>query len=126
LTKGLDSGLILGIGGIVLTIILLVLNKAGKLKGPVLIGLVVLAGAMTLPLALKNPFVVDITDPWKSWTQAFAVAIICFTFWASESGFRQENNPHRRNQNKKANGKFPIRWDSSLRRAMPNIQSAPH
>lgn len=77
----MDSGLIVGIGGIVLTVVLVALDKAGKLKGPVLIGLIVLAGAMTLPLALKNPYITNIAGPWKWWAQACAVTIICFIFW---------------------------------------------
>jgi hypothetical protein len=49
----------LGIGGIVLTIILLVLDKAGKLKGPVLLVLLGVAAVMTLPLALGAPWMSD-------------------------------------------------------------------
>ncbi len=55
----------LGILGIVLTIVFLVLDKAGKLKGGLLIGLLCLAGAMTLFLAIGNPWVLDAPAKWK-------------------------------------------------------------
>jgi hypothetical protein len=45
---------ILGILGIVSAIVLVVLDKAGKLKGPVLFGLLGVAALMTLPIALGN------------------------------------------------------------------------
>ena len=47
----------LAIVGIALTIVLVVLDKAGKLKGPALFGLLVLAAALTLPVALSNSWV---------------------------------------------------------------------
>src|ERR1700693_4639214 len=47
----------LGIVGIVLSIVLVALDKAGKLKGPVPIVLLAIAAAMTLPLAVGNSWV---------------------------------------------------------------------
>src|ERR1700683_1339713 len=48
--------------GIVLAIILVVLDKAGKLKGPVLFWLLALAALMVVPLVLGNSWVRGI--PW--------------------------------------------------------------
>lgn len=50
---------ILAIVGIVLAIILVVLDKAGKLKGPLLLVLLGLAAFMTLPLALGSSWIKD-------------------------------------------------------------------
>jgi len=48
---------VIGIGGIALGTVFLVLDKAGKLKGGWLLGLLCLAGAMTLFIALGNSWV---------------------------------------------------------------------
>jgi hypothetical protein len=45
--------------GIVLAIVLVVLDKAGKLKGPMLLVLLAVAACMTLPLAMGTPWVSD-------------------------------------------------------------------
>ena len=50
----------LAIAGIVLAIVLVVLDKAGKLKGPMLLIMLAVAAAMTLPLALGNSWVGDV------------------------------------------------------------------
>jgi hypothetical protein len=47
----------LGIAGIILSIVLLVLDKAGKLSGAVLFGLLAIAAGMTIPPALSVPWV---------------------------------------------------------------------
>jgi len=54
---------VLAITGIVAAIVLVVLDKAGKLKGPFLLALLGVAALMTLPLALGNSWVKD-TDGW--------------------------------------------------------------
>jgi len=53
---------VLGILGVVLTVVLVVLDKAGKLKGPVLFVLLGIAALMALPIALGNSWVKD--TPW--------------------------------------------------------------
>lgn len=53
---------VVAIVGIVLAILLVVLDKAGKLKGPILFGLLALAALMTLPLALGIPWIRH--TPW--------------------------------------------------------------
>lgn len=50
-----DRGL--AIAGSILAIVLVVLDKAGKLRGPVLFGLLAIAAAMTLPLVFSVPWV---------------------------------------------------------------------
>ena len=49
----------LGFASVALTIILLVLDKAGKLKGPTLLILLALAAALMLPVAIGNSWVAD-------------------------------------------------------------------
>jgi hypothetical protein len=47
----------LAIGAIILTMVLLVLDKAGKLKGPILFWLLAFAALMTMPLVFRNTWV---------------------------------------------------------------------
>src|SRR5712671_3824701 len=47
----------LAITSAVLTVVLIVLDKAGKLKGPILVGLLGLAAVMLFPLAIGNEWV---------------------------------------------------------------------
>jgi len=72
----------LAIGSIILTVVLLVLDKAGKLKGAALYGLLALALLMTIPLAVGNPLVANAAQQWKLWLRTLAVAIVFLTFWA--------------------------------------------
>lgn len=53
---------ILGIAGLVLAIVLVVLDKAGKLRGPILLVLLGIAALMVLPVALGISWVRD--SPW--------------------------------------------------------------
>jgi hypothetical protein len=70
------------VGGLVLTLILVVLDKAGKLKGQVLYWLLALAALMTLPLVLGNPFVAEASALWKYWLRACSVSVVVLGFWA--------------------------------------------
>jgi len=72
----------LAVGGLVLTIVLVVLDKAGKLKGPVLYWLLVVAALMTLPLVLGNSLIVEVSSSWKYWLRAFVVSTVVFCYWA--------------------------------------------
>ena len=58
----LTSDRILAIVGIIAAIILVVLDKGGKLKGPFLLILLAIAALITLPMALGNSWVKD--TPW--------------------------------------------------------------
>jgi hypothetical protein len=69
-----------GIVGIILAIVLLVLDKAGKLKGSWLVGLLCLAGVMTLCLALGNSFVLDAPLKWRIWRGLVMFCIVAFTY----------------------------------------------
>jgi hypothetical protein len=70
----------LGWLGIILTIVLLVLDKAGKLKGAWLYGLLILAGAMTLPIAVGNDWVLDAPARWKLRRGVLMVALVALTY----------------------------------------------
>jgi len=54
---------VVAILGLVFAIVLVVLDKAGKLKGPILFWMLALAGLMCLPLALGNSWVKE--TPWS-------------------------------------------------------------
>ena len=79
-TISLELGL--AVGGIVLTLVLVVLDKAGKLKGQMLYLLLALAGLMTLPLMLGNSFVAEAPALWKYWLRAASVSTVILIFWA--------------------------------------------
>jgi hypothetical protein len=73
---------VLAILGIVLAIVLVVLDKAGKLKGPFLLVLLGAAALMMLPLALGNSWVRD--TPWgmlkfSKGMLMFSVVAICYS-----------------------------------------------
>jgi hypothetical protein len=80
---------VLAIFGLVLAIVLVVLDKAGKLKGLALLVLLGVAALMTIPLALGNSWVKDI--PWSmlkfSRTMLMlSVVVICYSalaLWVS-------------------------------------------
>ena len=59
----------LTIAGIVLGIVLVVLDKASKLKGSVLLALLGVAAVMTLPLALGNSWVSDAPSGTLKWSR---------------------------------------------------------
>jgi len=71
---------VIGIGGIAFATVLLVLDKAGKLRGGWLFGLLCLAGAMTLFIALGNSWVMDSPHKWKLWRGAFMVCFFAFAY----------------------------------------------
>jgi hypothetical protein len=82
----------LAIFGLVLTVVLLVLDKAEKLKGASLLWVLVLAAIMTLPLALGNPLVAEAPPQWKWWFRSLAVACVAFIYsaiviWISDAIF---------------------------------------
>jgi hypothetical protein len=77
----LSLELALAIGGLVLAIVLVVFDKAGKLKGLGLLWLLVVAALMTLPLALGNSLVVDAPSAWKWWLRGAMVALVGFSYW---------------------------------------------
>ncbi|HLW83254.1 MAG TPA: hypothetical protein VKS20_14550 [Candidatus Acidoferrales bacterium] len=70
----------IGVAGIVLMIILLVLDKAGRLKGGWLLALLCLAGAMTFFIALGNSWVMDAPDKWRFWRGALMVCLVSLTY----------------------------------------------
>jgi len=71
---------VVGIGGIALATVLLVLDKAGKLKGGWLFGLLCVAAAMTLFIALGNTWVMDAPQKWMLWRRALMVCFVALTY----------------------------------------------
>jgi hypothetical protein len=72
----------IGIGGIVLAILLVVLDKAGKLKGYWIPLLLFVAGVMTLFIALGNSWVTESPTKWKLWRGALMFCVVAFTYSA--------------------------------------------
>jgi hypothetical protein len=79
-----------GIAGIVLAVILVVLDKAGKLKGHWLFILLAVAAVMTLFIALGNSWVMDAPQKWGLWRGALLFCVTAFAYsgialWISPS-----------------------------------------
>lgn len=80
----------LAIVGVVAAIVLVVLDKAGKLKGPALLGLLGVAALMTLPLALGNSWIKDTTWGTLKFSKiALMVSLVAlcysaFALWVSQ------------------------------------------
>jgi hypothetical protein len=72
----------LAIAGIILTLLLPVLDKAGLLKGGFLLWLLVVAALLTLPLAIGNSFVASAVSSWRWWLRAVALAVVGLSYWA--------------------------------------------
>jgi hypothetical protein len=72
----------LAILGFILTLLLVVLDKAGKLKGPILLWLLAFAALMTVPLVLGNPAIENVHTEWRWWIRGFALALVVFVYWA--------------------------------------------
>jgi hypothetical protein len=82
---------VLGILGIVLTLVLLAADKAGKLKGPALLVLLGLAALMTLPIALGNSWVKNSWGMLRFSKSMFMLSLVAicysaFAVWISPSG----------------------------------------
>lgn len=71
---------IVGIAGIVLTFVLIVLDKAGKLKGHWLFILLGLAAVMTLFIAIGNSWVMDAPERWRLWRGALTLCVVVLTY----------------------------------------------
>jgi hypothetical protein len=70
----------IGIAGIVLAVVLLVLDKAGKLKGHWLLVLLAVAGFMTLFIAIGNSWVMDAPPQWKIWRGALMFCSVVLAY----------------------------------------------
>ncbi|MGA2992701.1 MAG: hypothetical protein ABSD88_19705 [Candidatus Korobacteraceae bacterium] len=71
---------IIGVAGIVLAVVLVVLDKAGKLKGHWLFILLAVAAFMTLFIAIGNPWVMDAPLRWKIWRGMLMFCIVVLTY----------------------------------------------
>jgi hypothetical protein len=86
---------VIGVAGIALGILLMVLDKAGKLKGGWLYGLLLIAGIMTLFIAIGNGWVMDAPMKWKLWRGFFLCCLVGFAYsgvaiWISQKGDEKE------------------------------------
>lgn len=70
----------IGIFGIVMAIVLVVLDKAGKLKGQWLFTLLFIAGIMTLFIAIGNDWVQDAPKQWKWWRAIFMFCLVALAY----------------------------------------------
>jgi hypothetical protein len=66
----------IGVAGIILGILLVVLDKAGKLKGGWLYGLLIVAGIMTLFIAIGNDWVTAAPEKWRLWRAALMLCAV--------------------------------------------------
>jgi hypothetical protein len=87
----------LAVAAVVLTLVLLVLDKAGKLKGLMLLILLALAALLTVPLALNNPWVreaVGMLRFSRGILMVFAVGLVYsgIAVWVS-TGSTDEKSP---------------------------------
>lgn len=71
---------IIGIFGIIFALVLLVMDKAGKLRGPWLFTLLVIAAIMTLGIAIDNAWVMDAPKEWKFWRGSLMVCVVALTY----------------------------------------------
>ncbi|MGA2965056.1 MAG: hypothetical protein ABSD64_02520 [Terriglobales bacterium] len=71
---------IIGLSGIVLAVVLVVLDKAGKLKGHWLYILLAVAALMTLFIAIGNSWVMDAPSRWKLWRAGFMFCVVVFAY----------------------------------------------
>ena len=68
--------------GSILTVVLVVLDKADKLEGGTLIGLLIVAALLALPLALGTSFVSNAPPQWKRWRGALMLFLVAFVYSA--------------------------------------------
>src|SRR5438552_17342349 len=86
------------IAGIVFAIVLVVLDKAGKLKGPALLVLLRIAALMLFPLALGNSWIRE--TPWgmlkfSKMTLMISIVGVCysgFAVWISQSNSSEDTH----------------------------------
>jgi hypothetical protein len=67
---------VLALVGIILTVVLLALDKAEKLKGAAVFYLLILAAVLTVPLALSNPWVSQQVGTSLMVRRVFAIAFV--------------------------------------------------
>jgi hypothetical protein len=96
----------IGIVGMILAVVCLVLDKAAKLKGGWLVGLLILAGAMTLFLAIGNSWVLDAPQKWKLWRGILMFSLVALTYsglaiWITEGQKESKSIPEVKAQDEK-------------------------
>src|ERR1700684_2690799 len=91
-----------GVFGIILAVVCLVLDKAGKLKGGWLVGLLLLACVMTLFLGIGNSWVLDAPAKWKLWRGVLMLCLVTLTY----SGLAIWIKPAKESQMENESSKF--------------------
>jgi hypothetical protein len=71
---------IIGVAGMVLAFVLIVLDKAGKLKGHWLYILLAVAAFMTLFIAIGNTWVMDAALGWRIWRGSLMFCTVVLTY----------------------------------------------
>lgn len=71
---------VIGVAGIVLAVVLVVLDKASKLKGRWLFVLLAVAGFMTLFIAIDNSWVMGAPPQWRIWRGALMACSIVLAY----------------------------------------------
>ncbi len=82
----------LAIAAIVLTVVLVVLDKAGKLTGTMLFILLAIAALMTLPLALGNSWVASASGIIQFFRAAFMLSIVSAGYFGLAAWISPGNN----------------------------------
>jgi hypothetical protein len=75
----------LGVGGVVFATVLLVLDKAGKLKGPLLLILLAIALCMLIPILFSIPWVAHASPGSQVWARRLFMTFLVGVLWASLS-----------------------------------------
>jgi hypothetical protein len=75
----------LAIAGLILAIVLVVLDKAGKLKGPMLLALLAVAACMAIPLLFSIPWVAEAPRGLPLMTRQLLMLFFLGGVWASIS-----------------------------------------
>ncbi len=91
----------IGVLGLVLAIILVVLDKAGKVKGGFVFVLLFVAAVMTLFLALGNSWVTEAPPRWRLWRGALLFSLVTFAYtgvaiWIDPGTANEARNTERR------------------------------
>jgi hypothetical protein len=88
---GFSDGL--AIGGFILAILLIVLDKAGKLRGPMLLCLLAVAAAMAIPLCFSIPWVSDALPGVVSFSRKALMIFLLGSLWAGIAAWITSGNP---------------------------------
>jgi hypothetical protein len=122
----MSRDLVLFLIGVIVTIILVVLDKAGRLKGPMLFILLGFAAVITLPLALGNTWVIDAAPPMLKFSRGlFMVCIVGLSYsliaiWISTVSPDSSKRPEENNQPDKPTNQISAET-SPIKKSTPSL-----